>query len=92
MEPTVYDGLGRSLRILPVTSHHVLTLDDDLACLSVRKDAVLVVADSALHRAYDTSGRSETGKSRSVRADDRSSFRKTISLERRHTDSAEISL
>ena len=56
VEPSVNHSLCRSLRVLPVTCHHVLTLDYDFSGLAVRQNLAFVIADDALHRPYDTAG------------------------------------
>ena len=92
MEPAVHDGISCRLRILPISGHHVLTLDADLTLNSERLLHSVSIENLDFHRGNDLSRGSEDVSCRRVRRNDRCRLRKTISLVHRNTDGIIISL
>ena len=94
VEPSVAYGLGRSLGVLPVSRHDVLTADDDLSLRTAGHLVPFLVEDLQVERDEDLARRTEAvpvvfGR---VGRDDGRRLRESVSLKHRDADGVEEAL
>ena len=94
MQPAINNGFSRCRRVLPISRHNILALDNDFALLAQWHLIAIVVENLQLQRLDNLTRRAEamTPLAERVSRDNRCSLRQAVALQHRHTHSVEESL